>query len=369
MPAATLSLATDPVPATGRSTGRPAATCPARAARCFSSRTPRRAARSAPAVYGEIAGYAATQDAHHYRSAAPDGRQYARAVELALQRAGARPQEVDLVLADGAGRPDADAAEAAALRSVFGPHGVPVTAPQGLVGRLLAGGSALNVATALLAMRAGVIPPVGNLDDPDPAYGLDLVREPREQPAGDRAGHRPRTGRLQQRPGPARLPRAPGGTPRSKGGAHQPVTTGGPRVRPAAARPTAHDPTRSGHRAPRGPAPAPAPVPAAPNAALRGTPFARRPRGAPGGPHGSVAAGSRGAAGRSPTGRPLIDAAGTLRVRTGAPKPAGTAVRTAPDAVDRADMRGTLLQRLVTRVYRRGANCGQAVLSALQIHR
>ncbi len=128
-----------------------------------------------------IAGYAATQDAHHYRTAAPGGRQYARAIGLALQRAGVRPDEVDMVLADGAGRPDADAAEAQALCSVFGPHAVPVTAPQGLFGRLLAGGSALSVATALLAMRNGVIPPVGNLDDPDPAYGLDLVRRPRER--------------------------------------------------------------------------------------------------------------------------------------------------------------------------------------------
>lgn len=139
-------------------------------------------ARSGPAGYGTLAGYAATHDAHHYRDTAPDGRQYARAVGLALERAGARPCDIDMVLADGAGRPDADAAEASALRAVFGPHGVPVTAPQGLAGRLLAGGSALNVATALLAMRAGVIPPVGNLDDPDPAYGLDLVREPRERP-------------------------------------------------------------------------------------------------------------------------------------------------------------------------------------------
>ncbi|MGW1720565.1 beta-ketoacyl synthase N-terminal-like domain-containing protein [Streptomyces sp. NPDC002156] len=138
-------------------------------------------ARSAPVGYGVIAGYAATQDAHHYRTAAPDGRQYSRAIGLALQRAGVRPDEVDLVLADGAGRPDADAAEAKALCSVFGAHAVPVTVPQGLVGRLLSGGSALSVATALLAMRNGVIPPVGNLDDPDPAYGLDLVRRPRER--------------------------------------------------------------------------------------------------------------------------------------------------------------------------------------------
>ncbi len=40
--------------------------------------------------------------------------------------------------------------------------------------------SLLDAATALLAMRDGVIPPVGNLDEPNPAYGLDLVQEARE---------------------------------------------------------------------------------------------------------------------------------------------------------------------------------------------
>ena len=55
---------------------------------------------------------------------------------------------------------------------------MPVTAPQGFVGRLCAGGAALNVATALLAMRDGIVPAVGNLTTPGP-YGLDLVREPR----------------------------------------------------------------------------------------------------------------------------------------------------------------------------------------------
>jgi minimal PKS chain-length factor (CLF/KS beta) len=135
-------------------------------------------------AYGTVAGYAATHDAHHHRDQGPDGHHYARAIGRALAAAGLRPDEVDLVVADGAGSVDQDAAEASALRAVFGAHGVPVTAPQGLVGRLAAGGSALNVATALLAMRAGVAPPVGNLDDPDPAYGLDLVREPREMPIG-----------------------------------------------------------------------------------------------------------------------------------------------------------------------------------------
>ncbi len=142
------------------------------------------AARGAPQMYGEIAGYAATHDAYHHEKPAPDPRWLAAAMRRALADAGLAPADVDVVFADGAGSPDLDALEAAAIRSVFGERQrpVPVTAPQGLVGRMCAGGSALSVATALLAMRDGVLPAVGNVDSPVPANGLDLVREPRKCP-------------------------------------------------------------------------------------------------------------------------------------------------------------------------------------------
>jgi 3-oxoacyl-(acyl-carrier-protein) synthase len=57
-----------------------------------------------------------------------------------------------------------------------------VTAPQGFIGRLCAGGSALNLVVGVLAMRDGVVPAVGNLSNPVPGDGLDFVREPRRMP-------------------------------------------------------------------------------------------------------------------------------------------------------------------------------------------
>jgi len=131
-------------------------------------------AREVPQIYGEIAGYGATNDAHHYGAPAPDGQQYARAMRVAMTDAGVGPDDVDAVFADGAGVPEADAVEAAAIKEVFGKRGteVPVTVPKTMVGRLYAGGASLDVATALFAMRDGVIPPTINLDDP--ADGCDL---------------------------------------------------------------------------------------------------------------------------------------------------------------------------------------------------
>jgi minimal PKS chain-length factor (CLF/KS beta) len=127
-------------------------------------------------VYGEIAGYAATHDGHHPEHPAPDCRQLVRAMRTALADAAVSPDEVGFVVADGAGTPALDALEASAIRAVFG-RAVPVTAPQGFVGRLCSGGAALTVATALLALRDGVVPAVGNLRRP--GHDLDLVREPR----------------------------------------------------------------------------------------------------------------------------------------------------------------------------------------------
>ncbi|MGH3974849.1 MAG: hypothetical protein ACRDS9_16205, partial [Pseudonocardiaceae bacterium] len=65
--------------------------------------------------------------------------------------------------------------------AVFGAFRVPVTAPKTLTGRLYGGGAALDVATALLAIRDGVIPHTVGPAQPAPGCELDLVlQEPRE---------------------------------------------------------------------------------------------------------------------------------------------------------------------------------------------
>ena len=130
--------------------------------------------RGAPQVYGEIVGYGATNDAHHWREPDPDGRHLPRAMTIALENAGVEPGEVDAVFADALGIPEADALEAKAIREVFGKRAseLPVTAPKATVGRLYAGGASLDVAAALLAMRDGQLPPTINLDEP--AEGCDL---------------------------------------------------------------------------------------------------------------------------------------------------------------------------------------------------
>ncbi|WP_328393738.1 ketosynthase chain-length factor [Streptomyces sp. NBC_00390] len=145
-------------------------------------------ARGAQKIYGQVLGYAAGFDPPPPSAAGPDsfasGRPPAlrRTIAAALADAGVRPDAVDVVFADALGVPSADLTEAEALAEIFGPRGVPVTAPKTLTGRLYGGGAPLDVATALLALRDQVIPHTVGPTAPAPGHEIDLVLgEPRHQ--------------------------------------------------------------------------------------------------------------------------------------------------------------------------------------------
>ncbi len=148
-----------------------AATRPGRAGPCSSSRPS--AARGSGGVrsYGRILGYAAGFDPPSSSGRPPV---LASVVRRAVADAGIGADAVDVVFADAAGTPELDRAEAAAINEVFGGR-VPVTAPKTLTGRLYAGGAPLDVATALLALSAAVIPHTPGVERPAPGLGIDLV--------------------------------------------------------------------------------------------------------------------------------------------------------------------------------------------------
>ncbi|WP_406059846.1 ketosynthase chain-length factor [Micromonospora sp. NBC_00860] len=132
------------------------------------------AARRGAAVYGVIAGYGATFDPRPGSGRPPGLR---RAAEMALSDAGLTPADIDVVFADGAGVAELDRVEAEAITAVFGPRGVPVTVPKTMTGRLYSGGAALDLVSALLSIRHGVIPPTTNIRQPAEGLHLDLVRD------------------------------------------------------------------------------------------------------------------------------------------------------------------------------------------------
>ena len=133
-------------------------------------------ARGAP-IIAELVGYGATSDAFHLTQPSPDGAGAIRAVNLALQRSGIEPEEIDYINAHGTATLLNDRVETQVIKQVFGDAvwRVPVSASKSMIGHLLGASGAIDAVITLLSMLHQVVPPTINLTHPDPECDLDYV--------------------------------------------------------------------------------------------------------------------------------------------------------------------------------------------------
>jgi 3-oxoacyl-[acyl-carrier-protein] synthase II len=129
-------------------------------------------------IYAELLGYACTNDAYHMTAPRPDGRQAARAMELALADARVAPGELGYINAHASSTPLNDATETTAIKRVFGDHAyrLSVSGTKGYYGHALGASGAIEVAICALALERRWLPPTLNLERPDPACDLDCLR-------------------------------------------------------------------------------------------------------------------------------------------------------------------------------------------------
>ncbi len=124
-----------------------------------------------------LVGYGTSAVAHHVTSGPEDGSGAARAMQLALRQAGLQASQVQHVNAHATSTQVGDAAELAALRTVFGNGSPAISATKSATGHLLGAAGAVETIFTILALRDQIAPPTLNLHTPDPlAEGLDLVR-------------------------------------------------------------------------------------------------------------------------------------------------------------------------------------------------
>src|SRR4029077_2823915 len=128
-------------------------------------------------IYCELAGYGLTADAFHMTAPPAKGEGAARAMQLALEHAGVRPEEVDYINAHATSTGLGDVSETYAIKSVFGDYAksVSISATKSMTGHLLGGAGAVEMAACALAIRDSVIPPTINLENPDPECDLDYT--------------------------------------------------------------------------------------------------------------------------------------------------------------------------------------------------
>jgi len=128
-------------------------------------------------IYGEVCGYGLTGDAHHLTAPAPGGEGAARCMKMALDGAGARPEDVDYINAHGTSTHFNDLYETMAIKNVFGDHArkVMISSTKSMTGHALGAAGGLEAVYALMAMERGEVPPTINYHEPDPECDLDYV--------------------------------------------------------------------------------------------------------------------------------------------------------------------------------------------------
>lgn len=128
-------------------------------------------------IYGEIIGYGLSGDAYHITAPAENGDGGFRSMQMAMQKAGLRPEDVDYINAHGTSTPLGDEIELGAVKRLFGDaaYGLCMSSTKSSIGHLLGAAGSVEAIFSLLAITHGVVPPTRNLDDPSESCDLDLV--------------------------------------------------------------------------------------------------------------------------------------------------------------------------------------------------
>lgn len=124
------------------------------------------AQRRGATILAEVLGFAATNEAHHMSTPEPGGLGLQVAMRRALADAGVNATDIDYLNAHASGTPANDENELRAIRTVFGEHTqrMALSGTKPFTGHTLGAAGALEIATCVLAMQHGAVPPTLNLD-------------------------------------------------------------------------------------------------------------------------------------------------------------------------------------------------------------
>jgi len=128
-------------------------------------------------IYAEVLGQAASADAFHIAHPDVQGLGPARAMRWALQDADLAPDQVDYINAHGSSTLQNDAAETAAIKTVFGAHAsrLAISSTKSMIGHCFGAGGAIEALVVVLSVCSDSVHPTINYEMPDPACDLDYV--------------------------------------------------------------------------------------------------------------------------------------------------------------------------------------------------
>lgn len=135
-------------------------------------------------IYAEIIGYALTSGAYHMVMPAPEGKDAAMTMALALKEAKIKPEDVDYINAHGTSTQANDKAETKAIKEIFGDYAykIPISSTKSMIGHTIGASGAIEAIICCLIIGSNLITPTINYKYPDPECDLDYVpNETREK--------------------------------------------------------------------------------------------------------------------------------------------------------------------------------------------
>lgn len=130
-------------------------------------------------IYAELAGYAASSDAHHITAPHPEGLGAAACMRNALKDARLSTADIDYINTHGTSTPLGDIAELKAIQKVFGEdiYDLNISSSKSMTGHLLGAAGAIETIACILSIQHKFVPPTINhfTDDPEIDSKLNLT--------------------------------------------------------------------------------------------------------------------------------------------------------------------------------------------------
>jgi len=128
-------------------------------------------------IIAEVVGYGCTNDAYHITGVPEGGEGAVRCMNLAIQNAGIRVEDVGYINAHGTSTEINDKSETAAVKSVFREYAykLPISSTKSMTGHLLGASGAIEAIITAFALKKKFLPPTINYSKPDPECDLYYI--------------------------------------------------------------------------------------------------------------------------------------------------------------------------------------------------
>lgn len=128
-------------------------------------------------ILAELVGYGLSADAYHLTSPMPEGEGASRCMQMALEHAGLKPEDVDYINTHGTSTPLGDICETKAIKRTFGDYstnGLVVSSTKSMTGHLLGAAGGIELLACVMAIQDNFVPPTINVFNQDPECDLDV---------------------------------------------------------------------------------------------------------------------------------------------------------------------------------------------------